>query len=68
MVLSIFLLEAPGRKRKKKNENFPRLAKAFLIRVAESYRFFYIFFPREVPSAAAPPRALQSESLAVKTG
>ena len=53
---SIFVIEGPGKKKKHK---FPRLVKAFLIRVAESYRIFYIFLSREVPSAATPPRALQ---------
>ena len=46
--------------KQKKEDNFPRLAKAFLIRVAESNRNFYIV-SREVPSAATPPRALRWE-------
>ena len=36
--ISNFLIEGPGKKRKKKKEKFPRLAKAFLLRVAESNR------------------------------
>ena len=43
----------------KEKRNFPRLAKAFSIRVAERNRNLYIFLSREVPSAATPPRALQ---------
>ena len=56
--ISNFLIEGPGKKRKKKKEKFPRLAKAFLLRVAESNRNFYIFL-HEVPPAATPPRELQ---------
>ena len=41
-------------------DKFPRLAKAFLIRVAESNRNLNLYiFLCEVPSAATPPRALQ---------
>ena len=38
-------MEGPGKTEKKK-DNFPRLAKAFFIWVAESNRNFYIFLPR----------------------
>ena len=41
--LSTFLIEGPGEKKK---EKFPRLAKAFLLRVAESNQNFYIFCPK----------------------
>ena len=58
--VSNFSIEGPRKKKKeKKNEKFRRLAKAFLIPVAECNRQFYIFWSREVPSAATPPRALQ---------
>ena len=47
------------KKKKEKKEKFPTLTEAFLIRVAESNRSFYIFLSRKVLSAATPPRALQ---------
>ena len=53
--------------KKKEKEKFPRLAKAFLIRVAESNRNFYIFCPVKCPLQRRH-RERYSESLAVKTG
>ena len=53
-------IEGPRKKKKRKKRKFPRLAKAFLLRVAESNRNFYIFL-HEVPPAATPPRELQWE-------
>ena len=58
---SNFSIKGPGKKKNRHThkEKFPRLAKAFLYRVAERNRNFYIFLSREVPSAATPPRALK---------
>ena len=49
---SNFSIEGPG---KKKKDKFPKLATAFLYRIAESNRSSYIFLSREVSSSATPP-------------
>ena len=62
---AFFTRGAPDKKKKGK---FPRLAKAFLLRVAESNRnwnfyrvHFFVPSMHEVPFAATPPRELQWE-------
>ena len=51
---------------KKRWQRIPRLARAFFIPVAESFRVLIRFLPHEVPSAATSPRALQFESRSEK--
>ena len=48
-------------KNRKKKEKSQMLAKAFSIRVAESFRVLIQFLSHHVPSAATSPRALQLE-------